>query len=72
MCVNYKTHFKGGCVGPSTVWTGEILVRTGIRSRTIQPVAQSLYRLSYPVHIYIKGKGKVIPLQARCGLYRCG
>jgi hypothetical protein len=27
----------------------ENLVPTGIRSRTIQPVAQSLYRLSYPV-----------------------
>ena len=26
----------------------ENLVPTGIRSRTIQPVAQSLYRLSYP------------------------
>jgi len=28
----------------------ENLVPTGIRSRTVQPVAQSLYRLSYPVH----------------------
>ena len=28
----------------------EKLVPTGIRSRTVQPVAQSLYRLSYPVH----------------------
>ena len=35
---------------PGTVWTGaENLVPTGIRSRTVQPVAQSLYRLSYPV-----------------------
>jgi hypothetical protein len=32
----------------------ENLVPTGIRSRTIQPVAQSLYRLSYRAHIYIK------------------
>jgi len=32
------------------------LVPTGVRSRTVQPVAQSLFRLSYPVpHIdYIK------------------
>ena len=31
------------------------LVPTGIRSRTFQPVAQSLYRLSYPAHadVYI-------------------
>jgi len=28
----------------------ENLVFTGIRSRTFQPVAQSLYRLSYPGH----------------------
>jgi hypothetical protein len=40
----------------------ENLVPTGSRSRTVQPVAQSLYRLSYPAHIY---EGKVIPLQAR-------
>jgi len=36
---------------PRPVWTGaENLVPTGIRSRTVQPVAQSLYRLSYPAH----------------------
>jgi len=29
----------------------ENLVPTGIRSRTVQPVAQSLYRLSYRAHI---------------------
>ena len=29
----------------------ENLVPTGIRSRIVQPVAQSLYRLSYPAHI---------------------
>ena len=28
----------------------ENLVPTGIRSRTVQPVAQSLYRLSHPAH----------------------
>ena len=28
----------------------EYLVPTGIRSRTVQPVAQSLYRLSYRAH----------------------
>jgi len=30
----------------------EHLVPTGIRSRTVQPVAQSLYRLSYPAHTF--------------------
>jgi len=29
----------------------EILVPIGIRSRTVQPVAQSLYRLSYRAHL---------------------
>jgi len=29
----------------------EILIPTGIRSRTVRPVAQSLYRLSYSAHI---------------------
>ena len=37
--------------GPGPVWTGEEnLVPNGILSRTAQPVAQSLYRLSYPAH----------------------
>jgi len=31
----------------------ENLVPTGIRSRTMQPVAQSPYRLSFPTHIII-------------------
>ena len=33
-------------------WSGraENLVPTGIRSRTVQPIAQSLYRLSYQAH----------------------
>ena len=31
----------------------ENLVTTGIRSRTVQPVAQSLYRLSYPAYVYV-------------------
>jgi len=30
----------------------ENLIPTGIRSRTVQPVAQSLYRLSYSAHLY--------------------
>ena len=39
----------------------EYLVSTGIRPRTVQPVAQSLYRLSYPAHV----------LQSACSkLYR--
>jgi hypothetical protein len=32
----------------------ENLVPTGIGSRTVQPVAQSLYRLNYPAHIRFK------------------
>jgi len=31
----------------------ENLVPTGIRSRTVQPAAQSLYRLSYPAYVCI-------------------
>jgi len=31
---------------------GENLVPTGIRYRTVQPVAQSLYQLSYRTHVY--------------------
>jgi len=39
---------------PGLIWTGrKISSHTGIRSRTVQPVAQSLYRLSYPAHICI-------------------
>ena len=38
----------GGPQGRSG-WT-ENLVPTGIRSRTIQPVSQSLYQLSYTAH----------------------
>ena len=38
----------GGPQGPSE--RAENLVPTGIRSRTVQPVVQSLYLLSYPVH----------------------
>ena len=38
-------------MGPRAGLDGaENLVPTGIRSRTVQPVAQSLYRLSYPAH----------------------
>ena len=29
------------------------LVHTGIRSRTVKPVAQSIYRLSYTAHMFI-------------------
>jgi len=42
----------------------ENLVPTGIRSRTVQPVAQSLYRLSYRAHIYthtLEGNGTLVP-----------
>ena len=45
------THFTGGWVGPKAGLDGaENLFSTGIRHRTVQPVAQSLYRLSYPAH----------------------
>ena len=43
---------------PGPVWKGENLVPTGIRSRTVQTVVQSLYRLSYPQPpTYIYGGG---------------
>jgi hypothetical protein len=39
----------GGWVGPALVWRDvENLAPTGIRSPTVQPVAQSLHRLRYP------------------------
>jgi len=42
------THFTWGWVGPRAGLDGrKNLVPTGIRSRTVRPVAQSLYRLSY-------------------------
>jgi hypothetical protein len=41
---------KAGWV-PGPVWTdAQNLAHTGIRYWTVQPVAQSLYRLSYPAH----------------------
>ena len=43
---------KGTGWAPRPVWTGgKISSPTGIRSRTVQPVDQSLYRLSYRAHI---------------------
>ena len=43
---------------PGPVWTGAgKLVPTGIRPRTVQPIAQSLNRLSYRAH-YILYYGK--------------
>ena len=42
--------YPGGPQGRSG--RAENLVSAGIRSRTVQPVAQSLYRLSYPAHLY--------------------
>jgi len=41
----------GGSQGRSG--RAENVVPTGIRSRTLQPVAQSLYRLSYRAHTYM-------------------
>ena len=45
------THFYRKLCRPQG-WSGreENLVPTGIRSRNVQPVAQSLYRLSYRAH----------------------
>ena len=54
---------------PGPVWTGGNLAPTGIRSRTVQPVAQSLYRLSYRTHallinapLFPKGKEYALEL----------
>ena len=44
------THCTVGWVGHNVSGRAENLVPTGIRSRTVQPVAQSLYLLSYPAH----------------------
>jgi hypothetical protein len=40
------THCTGGWVGP------RVGLDRGLDPRTVQPVAQSLYRLSYPAHVY--------------------
>ena len=44
----------------------ENLVPPGIRFRTVQPIAQSLYRLSYPAHLWqsylLKGVNEFIPV----------
>ena len=48
------THCTGGWVGPRAGLEGrEISPPPGFDPRTIQPVAQSLYRLSYPAHLYL-------------------
>jgi len=44
---------------------GENLVPIGIRSRTVQPVAQSLYRLSYPAHKYQAISSWLLTAEAR-------
>jgi hypothetical protein len=41
----------------------ENLVPTGIRSRTVQPIAQSLYQLSYPAHNIDNSCGKTVRSQ---------
>ena len=46
------THCTGGWVGPRAGLDGrKILPPLGFDPRTVQPIAQSLYRLSYPAHI---------------------
>ena len=45
------THCIGGWVGRrAPVWTAENLAPPEFDPRTVQPVAQSQYRLSYPAH----------------------
>jgi len=45
----------------------ENLVPIGIRSRTVQPVAQSLYRLSYPAHKAVSSTAKyIVTYQSVC------
>ena len=56
---------------PGPIWTGaENLALTGIRPWAVQPVARSLYRLSYPAHYLTCGKamkGKVHPITGHEG-----
>ena len=52
---------------PEPVWTGGKSRPTGIRSQTIQPVVSRLPTELPGPYIYINGKCKVTPLQARCG-----
>ena len=48
------THCIGGWVDPGSVWRGEEdLAPTGIRSLDRPSRGESLYRLSYPDHLYI-------------------
>jgi len=65
----YPFHRRlGGTQGRSG--RAENLVPTGMRSRTVQPVAQSLYRLSYRAHYLTCGKaikGKVHPKRGHEG-----
>jgi len=73
--VHYPRESPGGNVrpeiglAPGLVWTGG-KSRPHRDSTPDRPArSQSLYRLSYPAHFNtVKGKkGKVIPLEARCG-----
>jgi len=49
------TRFTGGLVGPMAGLHGpKISSPPGFYPRTVQPVAQSLYRLSYRAHVYDK------------------
>jgi hypothetical protein len=50
---------------PEPVWTGaENLAPTGIRSPDHPACSQSLYRLSYPAHVYINKVIKLKPTEA--------
>jgi len=58
---------------PGPVWTGaENLVPKGIRSRTVQPVAQSLYRLSYRAHVILALKRKITLLTEDYHIFSSG
>ena len=49
------THFTGGWVGPRDGLDGR-KISSPPGSRTVQPVAQSLYRLSYPAQCFCRVK----------------
>ena len=55
------THCTGGWVGPRTGLDWRTISSSkGFDPRTVQPVAQSLYRLNYPAHNYYeKAQNKI-------------
>ena len=47
---------------PGPVWTVENLAPPGLDPRAVQPVAQSLYLLSYRAHAWLKVFNKIIQI----------